>query len=167
MVKKINLLILFFFLVSMHSHLFAAAQPLAIQTEEPNVMAQDFKLMDLENNEVSFSDFKDRAVILFFWTTWCPFCRKELNALSEKYGGFQKDAVDLLPINVGESLSKVKRFIANKQLPFRILLDEESAVADSYDILGVPTYIYISKNGSVSSKGHSFSQGEYQKLTSQ
>ncbi|MFH1641114.1 MAG: TlpA disulfide reductase family protein [Candidatus Omnitrophota bacterium] len=168
MVKNISIFILLTFFLSMQSPLFASAQPLTTESkEEVMEIAVDFKLVDSENNTVSLSDLKGKPVILFFWTTWCPFCRKELKALSDKLSDFQKDKVELLPINEGESLSKVEKFITNNGFPFRVLLDEDSAVAGSYDILGVPTYIYINKSGFISSKGHSFSQGEYQKLTSQ
>lgn len=164
MVKKINLLILLFFFLTMQSSLFAM-QPLKSQ-KNVETIAADFKVLDSENKPVSLSDFKNKPVILFFWTTWCPYCRRELKGLTDKYENFQKDGLELLPINVGEPVSKVQRFISSFQLPFRVLLDEDSAVADAYDVLGVPTYIYINKRGFIVSKGHYFSQEDYQKLIS-
>ena len=50
-----------------------------------SVMAQElsapnFALKDLNNNAVTLSSFRGKqAVILFFWTTWCPYCRIEIN----------------------------------------------------------------------------------------
>ncbi|MCX5702076.1 MAG: TlpA disulfide reductase family protein [Candidatus Omnitrophica bacterium] len=164
-VKNIRLFFLFFLLLSIQNYALAV-QPLRIQNNVETI-AVDLKLLDSENNPVSLSDFKDKPVILFFWTTWCPYCRKELKALADKYENFKKDGLELLPINVGESASKVERFIRSYQLPFRVLLDEDTVVADSYNILGVPTYIYINKRGLIVSKGHYFSQGDYQKLISQ
>lgn len=51
--------------------------------------APDFELTDLKGDAFSLSQFKGKPVLLNFWATWCPPCRKEmpdLQAFDEKYG---------------------------------------------------------------------------------
>ncbi len=158
MIKKIFLIALSLILVQ--NFLFAA-QPLRNKTPEP---ATNFTLLDLENKEFSLSDFKGKPVILFFWTTWCPYCRKELKQLNTMHAGLLKDGVELAAINVEEPPDKVQRFIGSYPFSYRVLLDIDAKVAGAYDILGVPTYILINKEGRIVFNNHYFPQKEYKDL---
>lgn len=128
--------------------------------------APDFKLQDMQGNFVSLSSYKDKQpVLLFFWTTWCPFCRRELRLLNDKYSSLSKDGLELLSVNIGESAQKVDRFIKNYNLGFPVLLDRDSEVAGKYEILGVPTYTLIDKKGYIVFEGNYFPQ-DYKNLVS-
>ncbi len=158
MIKKAFLIVLSLMLAK--SILFAA-QPLQTRNYD---LATEFKLSDLENKEFSLSSLKGKPVILFFWTTWCPFCRKELKTLKDKYPQLVKDGWELFAIDVAEPAYKVDSFIKSYSLNFKVLLDKDTAVVDSYDILGVPTYVLIDKKGQVVFKDHYFPQATYKDL---
>ena len=158
MVKKINLVVLSLMLVQ--NFLFAA-QP--IRTETPE-LATNFTLLDLENKKFSLSDFKGKPLILFFWTTWCPYCRKGLKLLNTLHAQFLQNGVELVAINVEEPADKVQRFIGSYPLSYRVLLDTDTKVAQAFGILGVPTYILINKEGRIVFNNNYFPQEEYQDL---
>ena len=138
-----------------------AAQPLRKETTE---MASDFTLLDLENKEFSLSNLKGKPIILFFWTTWCPHCRKELKLLNTTHAELLKNGVELVTINVEEPADKVQRFIGTYPLSFRVLLDLDLKVAQAYGVLGVPTYFLINKEGRIVFNNHYFPQEEYKDL---
>lgn len=122
-----------------------------------NKSAPAFQLMDLNDKLVSLNDYKDKqAVILFFWTTWCPYCREELKQLNQEYAGFARDSIELLAINVGEPKYKVEPFVLSHKLNFEVLLDKDSLVADAYELMGVPTYVVVNKSGQIVSAGNHF-----------
>lgn len=132
-----------------------------MQANEPEAkektLAVDFKLSDLNQNTVTLSNFKDKQpVILFFWTTWCPFCRKELKTLKDMYPGLKEEGWELFAIDVGEPLYRVDNFTKSYSFNFRVLLDKDAAVAEAYNILGVPTYILINKEGYIVFSGNYF-----------
>jgi len=128
-------------------------------------LAPDFKLLDLGQNAHTLSDYKNKQpVILFFWTTWCPFCRSELKLLNQKYPELLKDGLELLAINVGERAYKVDNFVKSYKLTCKILLDENTTVADAYDVLGVPTYVLVGKKGNIVFIGHTFPKDNYKDL---
>jgi len=130
-------------------------------------MAPDFSLPDINNNIVTLSSYKDKKpVLLFFWTTWCPYCRSELRALNNKYPALTKEGLEVLPINVGESRNRVKNFIQNYYLTYPVILDENMEVAYNYGIPGVPAYILIDKKGKVVFEGSRFPEGRYKDLIS-
>jgi len=131
-------------------------------------LAPEFELADLNGTTLKLSDYKDKQpVMLLFWTTWCPFCRTELKELNKRYSQMKNENIAVLAINIGESENRVKAFVESRPLDYRILLDEDSSVADNYELVGVPTYILIDKNGKITSKGNSFPEGKYKELIQQ
>ena len=129
--------------------------------------APQFQLQDLNDQAFFLSDYKDKqAVILFFWTTWCPYCREELKALNKQYAELAKDAIKVLAINVGEPKYKVDNFTKNYNLALRVLLDKDSTVADAYDLMGVPSYFVINKAGQIVSTGTRFPKDALKGLSS-
>ncbi len=129
-------------------------------------LAPEFKLNDLGGNEVSLSSYKDKkAVVLIFWTTWCPYCRIVLNSLKEDVSSLKNMGVELLAINIGEPKSKVDDFAERYSLNFKVLLDQDYRVSYSYDLLGVPTYFVINQAGQVVFSGNRFPKEELKELT--
>ena len=57
--------------------------------------------------------------------------------------------IELLLIDAVESKAKVKAFIDKQQLPFAVLLDVNTLVAESYGVVWVPTFVLISADGDV------------------
>ena len=124
---------------------FIAGAQAAVKRQE---IAPDFQLPDLQQKTLTLSAYRDKQpVLLFFWTTWCPYCRRGLKELSERYPKLSEKGWQVLAINIGEPPAKVKRFIDNYPLQSKVLLDENLSVANAYDVLGVPTYALIDKNG--------------------
>ena len=130
-----------------------------------DTIAPNFQLKDLAGNTVTLSQYKGKQdVLLFFWTTWCPYCRKGLKALNEKQAQLSKDGVEILAIDVNESVDRVSSFVRNSPLTFKTLLDTEASVALNYKLLGFPTYIIVDKKGYIRSTGYSFPEEEYKDL---
>ncbi|MDP2927835.1 MAG: TlpA disulfide reductase family protein [Candidatus Omnitrophota bacterium] len=118
-------------------------------------LAGDIILNDLGGQAVNISSYKGKPVILFFWTSWCSYCRQELRTLNQQYSVMAKEGIDILGVNVSESENKVQRFFKGYPLNFKILLDEAGLLADKYDLMGVPTYIFLDKTGEVISQANS------------
>jgi cytochrome c-type biogenesis protein len=135
------------------------------QDIEISQSAPDFTLSDLDGNKIMLSEFKHKkSVVLFFWTTWCPFCLRELLNLNQIYLDAALDDVEFLAINVQESQAKVRQFLKRYNVDFKILLDGNSSVAYSYGLIGVPTFILINKQTEIVFKGHFFPQDTYRRL---
>ncbi len=133
------------------------------QPDYKDAVASDFTLQDLSGNSVSLSDFKDKPIILFFWTTWCPNCRREIFRLNQEYKSLRSEGVELLAIDIGESKSRIESFTKNYSIEYPVFLDSDSSVAYKYGILGVPTIILINKEGNIASVSHTFPE-DYKKL---
>jgi len=129
-------------------------------------LAYEFKLNSLKGGEVFLSSYKNKkAVVLIFWTTWCPYCRAALKSLQEDLKSLNEMGVELLAINVGESENTVSSFVESSRFTFQVLLDKDSNVADHYNLFGVPTYLIINKSGQIVFTGNRFEKEKLKELT--
>ncbi len=112
-------------------------------------MAPDFTLETTADTKVTLRDVNGHGTILFFFTTWCPYCREKLPSLDAERRKMKDEKIELLLVDAGESKAKVKAFIEKQQLPFVVLLDVHTLVAESYGVVGVPTFVLISADGEI------------------
>jgi peroxiredoxin len=129
-------------------------------------LAPEFTLEDIYQDEHSLKSYRDKQqpVLLFFWTTWCPYCQQELKVLNNMSAVLAQDKVVILAINVGENPLTVENFVKSYYLSYKILLDKDTYVSRSFDIVGVPTYVLIDKGGHIVYKNNYFPLREYKDL---
>lgn len=133
------------------------------RTQLVGSIAPDFTLETTADTKVALRDLRGHGVILFFFTTWCPYCREKLPLLASERRKMEEGKIKLLLVDAGESKAKVKAFIEKQQLPFAVLLDVNTFVAESYGVVGVPTFVLISSDGDVVWTGNEL-PGNYRKL---
>ncbi len=112
----------------------------------PGYRAPDFALPDLNGKTVRLSELRGKPVLLNFWATWCPPCRKEIPDLQkfhEQYG----DKIVLLGINWGEDTEEVKRFLKRYGATYPTLMDEKGKFFVLYQLTGLPTSFWIDEQG--------------------
>lgn len=118
--------------------------------------AHPIVLKDLDDHVIHLSDFKGKTVIINFWATWCPPCRRELPSMEDTYKAFKNQNLVILGINVGEDWETIAPFIAPYKLEFPILLDKDSSVLTKWKAIGLPSSFVINKKGVVT---HRFTGG--------
>lgn len=112
--------------------------------------APDFTLPDLAGKMVRLGDFRDRkAVLINFWATWCEPCREELPTL-ERLARERQGTVEVLGVNLDAlGPGKVRAFVRELGLTFRVLLDPRQAVGKLYRIRGLPSSFVVGRDGVV------------------
>jgi peroxiredoxin len=102
----------------------------------------DFTLQELNGKTWTLKEQHGKVVVLNFWATWCPPCRKEMPDLETLYQQFKDQGLLILAIS-DEEAGKVKPFIAQQKVTYPILLDPGRKVNELFQIEGIPkTFVY-------------------------
>ena len=103
--------------------------------------APDWALASSEEETIRLSqEVRQQPVVLFFWATWCPYCKAlmpHLQSMQLEYG----DSIKILAINFRESGDPVG-FIKEKGYNFTVLPNGDD-VAALNDIYGTPGIIIV------------------------
>lgn len=147
--KKLILLILCF-CVGTVTLLVGFNNLISSEANQTYPLAKDFKILNLEGEEIDLHDYNGKLVLLTFWTTWCTNCRKELPILQGLQEKFDKE-IQVLAINITyqDDRKAVKQYVKENQLTFPIGLDRFGEVSKAYQVLTMPTSIFISPNGEI------------------
>jgi len=115
--------------------------------------ALPFETQALDGRHLRFpADFTGKVVAIRFWADWCPFCKDEMTAIEPIYRQHRDAGLEVIAINVGQSRPVAQRFIDKIPISYTIGLDEESAVARRYGVIGLPTTFFIDRDGKVRHK---------------
>lgn len=143
---------------------FKKAMEIFVQTDKARAAA-DFTLNDITGKTWTLSALRGKVVLVNFWATWCPPCKKEmpdLEALSKRF----KDLV-VLAIS-DETMDKVKPFIAEKGYTYPVLLDPGRKVNELYRVDGIPkSFIYNREGQLVAQAIDMRTMGQFEKLLKQ
>jgi peroxiredoxin len=102
----------------------------------------DFTLDDLSGQPWTLSALKGKTVLVNFWATWCPPCRKEMPDLQQLSTEFRDRGLVVIGIS-DEPATKVQPFVTQHAYTYTMLLDPGRSVNDLYKIDGIPkTFLY-------------------------
>ena len=106
----------------------------------------DFTLTDLQGKTWNLKDLRGKVVLVNFWATWCPPCRKEMPDLEALHERFESKGFVILAIS-DEEQDKVKPFIADYKITYPVLLDPGRKVNDLFQVDGIPKSFVYDRNG--------------------
>ena len=106
----------------------------------------EFSLKDLKGKTWTFSDLRGKVVLVNFWATWCPPCRKEMPDLEALYQRFEQQGLVILGIS-DEEAGKVEPFIGERKVTFPILLDPGRKVNEAFVVEGIPKSFVYDREG--------------------
>jgi peroxiredoxin len=113
-------------------------------------LAPNFQLQIDDGRQMSLRDLQGRPVLLNFWTTQCSHCRTGLTQLvdSTKQQGASDELV-VLAVNVQEELQQIRPFTEEMAMTMPIVLDSDGALRQQYAVKGMPTSVFIDKEGKI------------------
>ena len=118
---------------------------------KPAKAAKNFTLPDLDGKPHKLSDYRGKVVLVNFWATWCPPCRREMPSMERLSQRLKDQPFAILAINQQEDPEQV--FVFTGQLDpsptFPILFDRNSKVANAWGVLGLPASFIVDPQGRV------------------
>ena len=128
---------------------------IALAVHAGGVVGQKAGELNLEpasgGKAISLAQFKGKPVLVVFWATWCPPCRREIPALKDLQAKYAPKGLEVISVGIQyrQTRAAVVDFKAKNSLPYEVLWDAEGKVAQDYSISSVPTNLLIDAEGVV------------------
>jgi len=123
------------------------AQSLArLAADDAKRQNADFTLIDLSGKSWHLRDLTGKVVLVNFWATWCPPCRKEMPDLQALFDKYKDQGFLVLSIS-DEEAAKVSPFIAERKISYPVLLDPGRKVNDAFIVEGIPKSFVYDREG--------------------
>ena len=120
--------------------------------EEEKKKADDFTLVDIDNNSFTLSNHFGKVIVINFMATWCPPCKEEmpdLIATNTKYG--DKIVMISIDTNATKSDEDLKKFKQKYNASWIFALDNpDEDVMGKYRVFGIPIMFVIDIEGYIS-----------------
>jgi peroxiredoxin len=106
----------------------------------------DFTLTDLDGKSWTLKALKGKVVLVNFWATWCPPCRKEIPDLEKLYNEFKNRDFVVLGV-ADDDLPKLKDFVARQKIRYPVLPDPGHVLHNALRIEGIPAALIYGRDG--------------------
>ena len=115
---------------------------------EPGYVAPNFTLTDFQGKQLSLNDFRGKLVFVNFWASWCPPCKAETPDLVKMYHRYGS-RISFLGVNLtgSDNALNARAFIKQMGITYPVLMDTTLSVSQQYRVLGIPTSLFINRQG--------------------
>ena len=114
--------------------------------------AADFSEKDVfDTQDISLSSYKGKVVLLNFWATWCPPCRKEIPALvrlQKSYGS----RLEVVGVSVYSYTSTTEKFYESYWINYPMIYGSYELMGKYGDVGSIPTTFLIDKEGRIAAR---------------
>lgn len=104
------------------------------------------KLAKLEG---TVPDLEGKVVLVDFWASWCGPCKRSFPALKELHERFGKDGLVVIAISLDEDKADMNAFLKKTPVPFTILRDPKSKLAERVGVESIPMGFILDRTGKV------------------
>lgn len=113
--------------------------------------APALKLSDIDGKPYDLTQDREKVVLVNFWATWCPPCRREMPSMERLSRALQGEPFVVLAVDVGEDADTIEAFTSQLDAAptFPILLDSRSGAMQAWKVRGLPTTFLVDKKGRI------------------
>jgi peroxiredoxin len=135
-----------------------------LESADSKLQNVDFTLADLQGKPWRLRDLRGKVVLVNFWATWCPPCRKEMPDLQALYEKYKDQGFVVLSIS-DEDAAKVSPFIAEQRIQYPVLLDPGRKVNEQFMVEGIPkSFVYDREGKLVAQSIDMRTRGQFQEM---
>jgi thiol-disulfide isomerase/thioredoxin len=136
-----SLTIVFFLVFSFY----ISAQDQPVLTSAP-----DWQLFTETGKEIKSSDFAGKPLIIHFWATWCPYCKKLQPGLDKLYKTYQTDSLQLIAVSFWEDEGATPQAeLEARGMSFETVINGDHVARNLFAVKSTPTTVFIDKYGRI------------------
>ena len=120
---------------------------------KPGTNAPDINLQTIDGKQFSLKSLRGKYVVLDFWASWCPDCRKDSPYIMSLYEKFAPKGVEFVGVSFDTKAEAWKNGVEKLGIKYTQVGDmkhmRESAVAQTYCVKWIPTVYVVDPEGKV------------------
>lgn len=112
--------------------------------------APGFALVDVYGKSINFDQYDGKVVLVDFWATWCPPCRRSIPDLAELHGKYGDRGFEVVGISLDQTgPAKVAQFAEQMQIPYTVVMGNPQ-VANEWKIgSSIPIAFLVDRKGEI------------------
>jgi thiol-disulfide isomerase/thioredoxin len=107
----------------------------------------------LDGQEIDLDKLKGKVVLVDFWATWCPPCRRELPNIQAMYEKYHEQGFEVIGVSVDQKKEELQKFLKEAKLPWPTIYDHGAApgqqLQERYGVLFIPETFLVDRAGKV------------------
>jgi peroxiredoxin len=131
---------------------FSVARFVNVLSVEAPATTADFALRDLAGKTHSLASWRGKVVLLNFWATWCPPCRREIPLFIDLQRRYEKQGLQIVGISI-DNPEAVARYWQEMSINYPLLIADET----TYELMaaygnrqgGLPYSVLIAADGRI------------------
>ncbi len=116
-------------------------------------VAPDFTLPDVDGNPVTLSGLRGKYVLIDFWASWCPDCRKDAPHVVSMYQKYRQKGVQFVGISIDTDAEKWKNGVKALGIEYTQVSElkkcHDTAISKAYGVHWIPSLVVIGRDGKV------------------
>ncbi|MFB6241161.1 MAG: TlpA family protein disulfide reductase, partial [Gemmatimonadota bacterium] len=103
----------------------------------------------LSGDTASLAAYRGRAVVLNFWATWCPPCKREIPELARLQDSIPPEKMTVVGVAVtsGSSRKEIRAFGEKHGIDYPVWLSDPGTAAREYRAVGLPLTLLVDGRG--------------------
>ncbi|ADE82030.1 hypothetical protein PRMUPPPA20_04130 [Xylanibacter ruminicola] len=120
---------------------------------QPGTVAPDFTMNTPDGKPFSLSSLKGKTVVLDFWASWCPDCRKDAPEVVRLYNDFHSDKVEFVGVSMDTNVEAWQKAINQYGISYPQVSElkkfKETDISKSYGVQWIPSMVVVSPEGNI------------------
>jgi len=113
------------------------------------VDAPDFTLKELGGGKVSLKELRGKIILLNFFSTLCPNCRRESPSFAKLHEEFKNTDLVLLKVVAKEKEKDLIKYKKEFNISSPILMDDNASITSAYGVSSSPQTFFINREGKI------------------
>ena len=116
--------------------------------------APDFKMKTPQGKTIQLSKFaKGKTVVLDFWASWCPDCRKDAPEVVRLYNKYRQYGIEFIGVSMDTDVEAWKKAIEKYGITYPQVSElkkfKETDISKAYGVNWIPSMVVIGPDGQV------------------